>query len=55
MLGGGKLDDTLAPWDQDNCNQMTAKSRNGTLVTLAIESNSSHYGTGGTTVPPALP
>ena len=55
MLGGGKLDNTLAPCDQDNCNQMTARSRNRTLVTVARESNSSHYGGGGTTVPPALP
>ena len=54
MLGGVKLDNTLLTCDQDNCNQIAAKSRNRTLVTVARESNSSPYGGGGTPVSPAL-
>ena len=34
MLGRVKLDDTLLTCDQGNFNQITARSRNGILVTL---------------------
>ena len=47
MLGRVKLDITLLTCDQGNFNQISARSRNRTLVTVV-------RGTCTTTVPPAL-
>ena len=48
MFGRVKLDNTLLTCDQDNFNQITAQSRNRTLVTVVRDMYT-------TTVPPALP
>ena len=45
MIGRGKLDNTLLTCDQGNFNQITAQSRNRTLVTVMRDTST-------TTVPP---
>ena len=46
MLGRAKLDNTLLTCDQSNFNQITARCRNRTLVTVVRDTST-------TTVPPA--
>ena len=45
MLGGDKLDNTLLTCDQGNFNQITARNRNRTLITVVRDMCT-------TTVPP---